>query len=192
MSNWGSWTFTCPSCCLPATTCGTSTEDSMCSREQEAPLAAAPCFAFGELSRRVWNVNLQNQHISQITCTIQWSKSKQPFCDNFSSFDATAIHMNLLVMSQTMFNGCSFEARNRVFQFDSNRWTCLSPFDVQKNNVQVCSMSNSVLVVDFPLWVLFFEAKICTVFELDHQKIDKFMPVQCSKYISCFSLINVH
>ena len=55
----------------------------------------------------------------------------------------------------------------------TNRWTRLSSFDVQKNDVWVCSMINLVNVVNEGLLGLMFdvhsiEAKI-QVFKFDHQ-----------------------
>ena len=66
----------------------------------------------------------------------------------------------------------------------TNRWTCSSSFDVQKNDVQVSSMSNLVNIVKALLSSMFeflsFEAKN-RVFEFDPQYMNTFEFVRCSK-----------
>ena len=53
----------------------------------------------------------------------------------------------------------------------TRRLTCLSPFDVRKNNIRVCSMSSSINLIKALLRS--FEAKNWVV-EFDHQYMNMF------------------
>ena len=70
------------------------------------------------------------------------------------------------------------------------KWTCLSSFDVRKNDVRASSMGNLVNVVKALLGSKFdvrsFEAKN-RVFEFDHQQMNTFEFVRCSKNDVCVS-----
>ena len=79
-----------------------------------------------------------------------------------------------LVMGQTMIEILLFERLKPKIGCSSlitKRWTRLSPFDVRKNDVRVCSMSDFVILIEALLGSMFdvssFEAKNW-VFEFDH------------------------
>ena len=65
--------------------------------------------------------------------------------------------LNSIVMVKicSKFDVRLFKAKNRVFEFNCYRRTSSSLFDVQKNRVQVCSMSNFVDLVKALLGLMF-------------------------------------
>ena len=67
-------------------------------------------------------------------------------------------YLCILVMGRTIFDVRSFEAKNRVLEFDYQRWTHLSLFVVRKNDVRVYSMNNLVSLMKAFI-VCSFEAK---------------------------------
>ena len=71
----------------------------------------------------------------------------------------------------------SFEAKNRVFEFDYHKMNTFEFVDVRKNDVRVSSMSDLVNVVKTVLGLKFdvrsFEATN-RVFEFDHQQMNMF------------------
>ena len=85
-------------------------------------------------------------------------------------------------MLWTMVQVRSLGAKNRRFNSITKRWTCWSSFDVQKNYVWVCSMSNSThLEMGRSMFdVRLFEIKT-RIFKFDYQKMNMFKSLHRSK-----------
>ena len=58
-------------------------------------------------------------------------------------------------MGQTMFNICSFEAKNRVYQ----KMNTLQSIEFSKNDGRVCSMSNLIALLGLMFGVGLFKAE---------------------------------